>query len=58
MTHDFCLGCGVLLPQRIYDCPICGFDNSFGEYRDLPINESFLNELSELSDEFSPDETA
>lgn len=53
MTYDFCLGCGVLLPQHVYDCPICGFDNSFGENQDIPIDDTFLNDLS---DEFNPDE--
>ncbi|GEM_PF-5818328 len=31
MSYDNCLGCGVLLPVYVYDCPVCGFDNSFGE---------------------------
>ena len=55
MTCDFCLGCVVLLPQYVYECPICGFDNSFGGYQDIPMDDTFLNDLS---DDFNPDENA
>jgi hypothetical protein len=53
MTYDFCLGCGVLLPQYVSNCPICGFDNCFDENHDIQIDDVFLNDLS---DEFNPDE--
>lgn len=50
MSYDFCLGCGVLLSAHVYECPICGFDNSFGRYNDLPMDDDFL---SELRDDFN-----
>ncbi len=54
MSYDFCLGCGVLLSPHVYDCPICGFDNSFGEYHeDLIVDDTFLNGLN---DDFTPEE--
>ena len=45
MTYDFCLGCGVLLPQHVYECPICCFDNSLGQYQDLSVDDDFLSGL-------------
>ena len=53
MTYDFCLGCGVRLPQHVYECPICGFNNRFGDDQDISTDDAFLNDLS---DEFNPDE--
>ncbi len=53
MTCDFCLGCGVLLPQDVYDCPICGFDNSFNGNQEIPVDDGFLNDLW---DSFNPDD--
>jgi hypothetical protein len=55
MTYDFCLGCGVLLNPQVYECPICGFDNSFEQYRDGITNDDFLKDLS---DDFNADDDA
>ena len=53
MYTDFCLSCGKLLPLHIYDCPICGFDNRLGESWEIPIDDHFLNNIS---DDFNPEE--
>lgn len=54
ISFDFCIGCGALLPQNVYECPACGFDNSFGRYQsDLPLNDDLLGDLS---DDFNPEE--
>ncbi|MBU3954404.1 MAG: hypothetical protein KKF12_13575 [Proteobacteria bacterium] len=45
MTYDFCLGCDVLLAPRVYECPVCGFDNSFNQYQDIISDEAFLNDF-------------
>mgnify|MGYP001554261732 FL=1 len=47
MAYDFCLGCGVMLAPHVYDCPICGFDNSFGEDQDFEIEDDVFNHLAE-----------
>ena len=53
MIKDFCLSCGKLLPLHTYDCPTCGFDNRFGEYQDIPIDDLFLNNVD---DDFTQEE--
>ena len=55
MSYDFCLGCGVLLNPQVYECPICGFDNSFEQYQDGMTNDDFLKDLS---DDFNADDDA
>lgn len=55
MSHDFCLSCGVILPSRIYECPVCGFDNSFEAYQDISLDEEFF--IDSLGDEFNPEES-
>ena len=42
MSQDFCMGCGVLLSIHSKICPVCGFDNSFDQYQDIPLDEEFL----------------
>jgi len=53
MSYDNCLGCGVLLPPKGYECHLCGYDNSFGQYYDIPIDDEFLNNFN---DTFNPEE--
>ena len=52
MSNENCLGCGVLLPPFVYECPICGYDNSFDQYHDIPIDDEFLNDFN---DTFNPE---
>lgn len=53
MSYDNCLGCGVSLPPNVYECTICGYDNSFGQYHDIPFDDEFLNDFN---DTFNPEE--
>jgi len=53
MSYDFCLDCGVLLAPTVYDCPVCGYDNSYGHYHDISIDDDFLNNFNET---FTPEE--
>lgn len=53
MSYDYCLGCGVLLSPTVYDCPVCGYDNSFDQYHDILIDDDFLNNFN---DTFTPEE--
>jgi len=56
MSYDNCLGCGVLLTStNVYKCTVCGYDNSFGQYYDIPIDDEFLNDFN---DNFNPEEEA
>ena len=52
MSYDYCLDCGVLLSPNGYDCPVCGYDNRFGQDADIPIDDAFLNDFN---DTFTPD---
>ena len=52
MAYDFCIGCGVLLAPYVYECPICGFDNSFGQETDTELKDDFLKDLR---DDINPD---
>ena len=52
MSYDNCLGCGVLLAPHVYECPICGYDNSFGQYFEIPVDDQFLNDFD---DSFNPE---
>jgi hypothetical protein len=53
MSYDYCLGCGVLLPPNVNECPICGYENSLGHYYDTQIDDDFLHDFN---DTFNPDE--
>ncbi|WP_300455248.1 hypothetical protein [Desulfobacula sp.] len=53
MSYNNCLGCGILLSPKVYECPVCGYDNSFGQYDDILIDDEFLNDFN---DTFSPEE--
>jgi len=53
MSYDYCLGCGVLLSPIVYECPVCGYDNSFEQYHDILIDDDFLNDFNET---FTPEE--
>ncbi|MFH2057671.1 MAG: hypothetical protein ABIJ59_02080 [Pseudomonadota bacterium] len=53
MSYSNCLGCGVFLASSISECPICGYDNSFGQYYDIHIDDEFLNEFN---DTFKPED--
>ena len=53
MSYDYCLGCGVLLSPIVYECPVCGYDNSFDQYHDILIDDDFLNDFNET---FTPEE--
>lgn len=46
MSHDFCLDCGSLLAPDIFDCPVCGFDNSFNPGLESSVDDDFLSDLN------------
>ncbi len=53
MPYNYCIGCGVLLSPNVYQCPICEYDNSLGNFNDTSQNGDFL---SDFDDTFDPDE--
>lgn len=55
MSYNFCLSCGGVLSPHVYECPFCEFDNSFGHYRDIFVDDDFL---SDLYDDGNPEDEA
>jgi len=57
MTYDFCLSCGVLLAPQVYQCPVCGFSNTFNEDGETVLDDPFLKAFNDefLSDNDYPD---
>ncbi len=47
MSKDFCEDCGVLLSRNSWICPVCGFDNTFDQYYDIPVDGEFFIESME-----------
>lgn len=56
MSYDFCYSCGVLLNPQNYNCPTCGFDNTFEQYQDDMFNDDDF--LKDLSDDFNLEDEA
>ncbi|NOX35828.1 MAG: hypothetical protein GXP56_19220 [Deltaproteobacteria bacterium] len=52
MSDEFCMDCGSLLAPYTRICPVCGFDNAFDQQQEIPIDETFLNDLP---DDFIPE---
>jgi len=52
MSDDFCMDCGTLLEPHTRICPVCGFDNSFDQEQEIPIDGALLNDII---DDFIPE---
>jgi len=46
------MDCGSLLTPNTTICPVCGFDNSFDQDQEIPIDGALLNDII---DDFIPE---
>lgn len=52
MSKDFCMDCGMVLSPHTNICAVCGFDNTYDEYLDLPPD---LDQVIDLTDDSMPE---
>ena len=53
MSKDFCMDCGMLLSPHTSICAVCGYDNNFDDFSDMPLD---IDQLAILNNDFIPDQ--